>query len=178
MLIEAIVGAFAFIAGVIAISRPTKDLHWAIKYTPIFLCAIGAFLGWEFFSQNVPVIADAKVSVMEVDTDRMYISIEPEVARKCDLRALDVYFVDEDTKSVVRSTGNFVTSKDYSVLSSSQQWKPVNIIEVSIDPRKYEYFYIVTHDRCAFNVHVRSEFGRTLVPQKFNSGLPASSPHV
>lgn len=173
MLIEALIGAIAFLAGVIAISRPTRDLHWAIKYTPIILCAIGAFMGWQYVSQVVPVVADAKVSVMEVDRDRMFINVEPEIARHCFLRGVDVFFVDSE-QNIIRVSANFVNQKNYVEAAKSNQWAASNVISVPVDPLKYDFFYIVTYDRCAFDVRVRSEFGRTPVPHKFNAGLPAT----
>lgn len=171
MLMEAIVGAILFIAGVVAISRPTRDLHPAIKFAPIFLCVGGAFNMWTYVSQEIPVVADAKISVMEVDSNRMYISVEPALARKCTLRAMDVYFVDS-LGNKIRAPANFVDFKDYTHALTTTQWKDENILEVKVNPRQYESFYIVTYDRCAFDVHVKSQFGHTLVPQKFNAGLP------
>lgn len=171
MIMEFIVGLVALITGIVAISRPTRDLHPAIKYTPIILCAVGAFNIWKYASQEIPVVADAKVSVMEVDSDKMFISVEPSLARKCKLRALDLYFVDS-SNNLIRAPASFVDPKNYALPSTNTQWSLGNILQVQINPRKYESFYLVAHDRCAFDVHVRSEFGHTLVPQKFNAGLP------
>lgn len=171
MLIEAIIGFLAFLAGVIAISRPTKNLHPAIKYTPIFLCAIGAFCIWNYFSQIIPAVADAKVTVLDVQSHRMYIGVDPHFARKCQVRGIDVYLVDSD-KVETRVPANFVDPKDYSLPRASLSWQSDSILEIQANPRKYESFYFVEYDRCAFDIHVRSEFGRTLVPQKFNAGVP------
>lgn len=171
MLLDAIIGSFAFLAGVVAISRPTKDLHPAIKYTPIFLCIVGAFLIWNYFSQAIPAIADAKITVLEVQSHRMYIGVEPQFARKCKTGALDVYLVDKD-KVETRVPANFVDPKDYSLLRVPFGWGKDSVVEIQANPRQYESFYLVEHDRCAFDVHVRSEFGRTMVPQKFNAGVP------
>lgn len=173
MLIEALVGAFAFLAGVIAISRPTRDLHWAIKYTPIMLCSVGAFMGWRYASEIIPVVVDAKVSVMEVDKDRIYINVDPELGRHCTMRGVDIFFVDAQ-KNRTRVSATLVDPKNYLQDAKSNQWASSNVLSVPIDPLKYESFYVVTYDRCAFDVRVRSEFGHTLVPHKFNAGQPAS----
>lgn len=171
MLLEAIIGGLAFLAGVVAISRPTKELHPAIKYTPIFLCAIGAFNIWNYFSQAIPAIADAKVTVLEVQSHKMYIGVDPHFARKCRLRALDVYLVDADHVET-RAPANFVDPKDYAIPRVPFGWQTDSVVEVQANPRQYQSFYFVEHDRCAFDIHVRSEFGHTLVPPKFNAGLP------
>ena len=171
MLLEAIVGGLAFLAGVVAISRPTKDLHPAIKYTPIFLCVVGAFNAWNYFAQNIPAVADAKVTVLEVKPHTLYVGVEPQFARKCKLRVLDVYMVDAD-KVETRVPANFVDAKDYSLPQVPFGWQKETVLEIQANPRQYESFYFVEHDRCAFDVHVRSEFGHTMIPPKFNAGMP------
>jgi hypothetical protein len=171
MLLEAVIGGFAFLAGVVAISRPTKDLHPALKYTPIFLCVIGAVNVWNYFSETIPAVADANITVLEVQSHRMYTGIEPHFARKCHPVALDVYLIDKD-KVETRVPANFVDPKDYSLPAASFGWSKDSVVEIQANPRQYESFYFVEYDKCAFDAQVRSEFGHTLVPQKFNAGLP------
>lgn len=171
MLLEAVVGGLGFLAGVVAISRPTKNLHPAIKYTPIFLCAIGVFNIWNHFSQTIPAVPEAKISVLEINPHIMYVGVEPKFARRCKLSSLDAYLIDSD-KMETRVPVNFVNPKDYSLPQGSFDWKTNSVVEIQGNPRVYQSFYFVEQDRCAFDVQVRSEFGRTLIPQKFNAGLP------
>lgn len=175
MLIEAIIGALCFLAGVVAISRPTRNLHPAIKYTPILLCTLGSFNVWHYFSLNIPAVADAKVAVLQVEPHKMYVEVEPQLARKCQLHAVDVHLVDSD-KIETRAPAVFVDPKDYSLPQvGALAWRTRNVLEINANPRQYESFYIVAYDRCAFEVHVRSEFGSTLIPQKFNAGAPTGA---
>jgi hypothetical protein len=174
MFIQAIVGGLAFLAGVVAISRPTKNLHWAIKYTPIFLCSLGIFNVWQYFAQSIPVVADAKVTILQVESNKMYISVDPQFARRCNLHALDIHLVDS-SKIETRVAANFVNPKDFSQPNVPYGWHDANIFEIKVNPGSYESFYFLAYDRCAFDVHVRSEFGHTLIPPKFNSPLPTKS---
>jgi len=177
MLIHAIVGAVAFLAGIVAISRPTKNLHPAIKYTPIMLCAIGAFLIWSYCTEIIPVEVNAKVAILEMEPQKMYVSVDPELARRCDLRNLDVRMIDSANVET-HAIANLVDPKKHDETIPLAKWNTHNVVEIQVDPKNYESFYFVAHDRCAFGVHVKSEFGHTSIPERFNASLAATLPKV
>lgn len=161
-----IVGLVAFFMGVFALSKQTKSLPWALKYAPVMLAAIGAFLSWSYFADRVPVISHASTQLQVIEPGKMVMTVDARRDRNCKLTNISVYMVE---------TSGFKYPAYIVYESSPPRGKDILDFPITVygspEADQIETVYIVTEHLCAFDITVKSQFGEVKPPASFTKKL-------
>ena len=162
-----IFGIFLISWGVFALSLNTKNLPWALKFSPVLLTATGIILLWLELAASVPVIVNAQIEILDVKKDQITVTLDFVKVRNCEYNGTEAYLVNSggaSTKaSLIRTDKGIPLSRPLGHIKT----KSIYVIN-TIPSNSYDKFYFVRYDTCPFDVKVKTTFGLTDVPSGFN----------
>lgn len=164
---QLILGLFCLAFGALALRFRTRGLPWAVRYAPVVLAMLGAFMMWQVVAQRTPVVTSAQVNILAVGPRYAVLQVKIEKNRECQFKSMEAFLVDQEDHS---HSAYMFFDKDPTPNSNRPVGKNVleKIIVVPTDDVDAKSVFFQTEHKCAFDIDVVSTFGATVLPKVFN----------
>lgn len=162
-----ILSLVAAIWGIAALRNNTRHLPASLRYSPVFLTAMGTIIAWQHLSASAPVVTNVKTEVIEVHPYEIVVDLHGSKIRDCHKEDFSAHLIDMKGKSKevdMIHVGNKFFTEQHAV--GDFDTKTIVILAQPIED--YAKLYFTSTHTCALGVSVVSTFGEIDLPAEFN----------